>query len=325
MKRGFGAGGTRHGGVGLTLLTESELAEIQRSTLELLEHTGVWVEDDEALSILVDGGCRADRKTHIVKFPGYLVEAAIESAPRTFRLCGRDESKDVVLGGNLVHFMNFGIGINLNDINTGEHRPSVKSDVADAARMVDYCSDIDVLLEPLVPHDVAHPALHILQVELNNCTKPAISGPGSAEEAVACIELAAAVAGGREALRERPLIGMGGCTVSPLELTREASCAWLTGARAGVPVSITSMTMAGGSGPQTLAGTLVVANAEVLAATTLVQLAARGNPVIFSSSTLAMDLRYGAAVLGTPEGALLNSGFAQLAQMHGIPSWVQGL
>jgi trimethylamine--corrinoid protein Co-methyltransferase len=325
LKRGFTAGGVCHQGAGLSLLTHSELADIQQATLEVLERTGVWVEDDEAFSILADAGCRVDPATHIVKIPGRLVEAAIESTPRTFRLCGRDPRNDVVLGGNQVHFMNFGIGISLTDPVTGEHRVSMKSDVADAAKMVDYCSEIDVLLEPLVPHDSAHPALHILQMELNNCTKPPISGPGSAEEAAACIALATAVAGGPDALRERPIIGMGACTVSPLELTREGTCAWLAGARAGVPVTITSMTMAGGSGPQTLAGSLVVANAEVLAAAVLIQTVAPGNPIIFSSSTLAMDLRYGAAVLGTPEGALLNCGFAQLAQMHGVPSWVQGL
>jgi trimethylamine---corrinoid protein Co-methyltransferase len=325
MKRGFSAGGLCHGGAGLALLTESELAEIQRATLEVLERTGIWVEDDEAFAVFAEAGCRVDAETHIVRIPGRLVEMAVQSTPQTFRLYGRDPNNDVVLGGHNVHFMNFGIGINLTDPVTGEHRPSLKSDVGDAAKMVDYCSEIDVLLEPLVPHGVANPAMHILEMELNNCTKPAISGPGSAEEAEACIDIAAAVVGGRDKLRERPIIGMGACTVSPLELTREGTCAWMAGARAGIPVTITSMTMAGGSGPQTLAGTLVMANAEVLAAAVLIQLVAPGNPIIFSSSTLAMDLRYGAAVLGTPEGALLNSAFAQLAQMHGVPSWVQGL
>ena len=45
------------------------------------------------------------------------------------------------------------------------------------------------------------------------------------------------------------------------------------------------MCMAGGTTPQTLAGTLVVHNAEVLAGITMVQLAERGAPVIYSSST----------------------------------------
>lgn len=325
MKRGFTAGGLCHAGAGLRLLTDDELAVIQRATLEVLERTGVWVEADDALDVFADGGCRVDRSTHVVKVPACLVEDAIEAAPRSFRLCGRDPRNEVLLGGDGVHFMNFGIGLRVSDRVTGENRESLKSDVADAARLVDWCDQIDVLLEALVPHDYDPPALHILDANLRNCTKPSICGPGSVAEAEACVDVAAAAVGGREALVERPPIVMGGCTVSALQLTREGSDAWLTGARNGLPVCATTMTMAGGSGPQTLAGTVVVGNAEVLAALVLVQLANRGNPFLYSSSTLAMDLRYGAAVLGTPEGGLLNAAMAQLARSYGVPSWVQGL
>lgn len=325
MQRGFIAGGLRHAGAGLNLLTGDELAEIQRSTLEVLERTGVWVEADDALDVFADGGCRVNRETRVVKIPGYLVEEAIALMPATFRLCGREVGKEVLLGGDAVHFMNFGIGIRVTDRETGENRDSLKSDVADAARLVDWCDQIDVLLEALVPHDCEAPALHILDANLRNCTKPSISGPASAAEAEACLDLVAAVYGGRDVLPERSPIVMGACTVSPLQLTREGSDAWIAGARAGLPVCIMSMAMAGGSSPQTLAGTLVIHNAEVLAASVLVQLISRGNPILYASSSLAMDLRYGAAVLGTPEGALINAGVAQLAHLHGVPSWVQGL
>lgn len=324
MKRGIQAGGLRHAAPGLTLLTESELAEIQRGSLEVLEHTGVWVEADETMDIFADGGCRVNRETHIVKIPGHVVEEAIASTPQTFRLCGRDPRNDVTIGGDGIHFLNFGTGIRVNDRGTGENRESVKSDVADAARLVDWCSEMDMLLEPVVPGGTGAPALHLLDQALRNCTKPAICGPGSAAEAQACLDLLAAVFGEGDALRERPPIIMGGGGLSPLQLDLAIEVQ-VVAARAGLPVACGSMVMAGATGPQTLAGTLVLHNAETLAQTTLVQLVNRGNPVVYCASSLPLDLRYGTAVLGTPEGALINLGAAQLAKMHGIPCWIQGL
>jgi trimethylamine--corrinoid protein Co-methyltransferase len=82
--------------------------------------------------------------------------------------------------------------------------------------------------------------------------------------------------------------------------------------------------MAGGSSPAQLAGTLVTHNAEVLAGITLSQLTVRGAPVIYASSTTAMDLRLAAASVGSPECALISAGVAQLARRYMLPSWVAG-
>jgi trimethylamine--corrinoid protein Co-methyltransferase len=137
--------------------------------------------------------------------------------------------------------------------------------------------------------------------------------------------MAAMVAGGEDELRARPLISWVTCPVSPLKLTRE-SCEIITeAARCGIVVNILSMAMAGGSSPVTLAGTLVTHNAEVLAGVTLAQLVERGAPVIYGSSTTALDLRLAAASVGSPECALISSAVAQLARFYLLPSWVAGL
>jgi trimethylamine--corrinoid protein Co-methyltransferase len=85
------------------------------------------------------------------------------------------------------------------------------------------------------------------------------------------------------------------------------------------------MAMAGGSSPVTLAGTMVTHNAEVLAGITLSQLVERGSPVIYGSSTTAMDLKLAAASVGTPELALISAAVAQMARRYLLPSFVAGL
>jgi hypothetical protein len=87
MKRNFQAG-VRNIGARLQLFSEADLDDIHRATLEVLEHTGVFVESEPALDVLADGGCRVDRETKTVKIPPHIVEDVIRWSPKTVRLCG---------------------------------------------------------------------------------------------------------------------------------------------------------------------------------------------------------------------------------------------
>ena len=95
-------------------------------------------------------------------------------------------------------------------------------------------------------------------------------------------------------------------------------------ARAGIPINVLSMALAGGTSPVTLAGTLVCHNAEVLSGLVLCQLVHQGNPFIYGSSTTMMDMRFTTAAVGASELGMLNAGVAQLAQFYKLPSFVAG-
>jgi trimethylamine--corrinoid protein Co-methyltransferase len=82
--------------------------------------------------------------------------------------------------------------------------------------------------------------------------------------------------------------------------------------------------MAGGSAPVTLAGTLVVHNAEVLAGITVAQLTEPGARVVYGSSTTAMDLRFATASVGSPEMALIGAAVAQMSKQYRLPSCIAG-
>ncbi len=143
MKRNLRAGGARSRGLSLNVFTEAELDEIHSATLEVLERTGVFVEDDEPLDIFADGGCGVDRESHMVRIPPHVVEEAIGSAPSKFILCGREPRNDIVLEPGRVAFTNFSEGVRVIDVETGELRDSTKKDVADIARLNDYLSEMD--------------------------------------------------------------------------------------------------------------------------------------------------------------------------------------
>ncbi len=95
-------------------------------------------------------------------------------------------------------------------------------------------------------------------------------------------------------------------------------------AKNNVACNILSMAMSGGTAPVSTAGTLVTHNAEVLSGITLSQLTRKGAPVIYGSSTTAMDLKLAAATVGTPECALISAAVARLARDYLLPCYVAG-
>ena len=327
MKRGDYAGLSRTEGIGARPLSDGDLHDIHMATLEVLERTGVLIEAEDARNVFRDGGCVVEGGTGNVRIPPSVVEDAIRSTPPLIRWCGRDPKHDLMLGGGRLAFMNFGEAPRVNDLASGENRPAATHDVADICTVVDWASDIDVYEAAITPRDCNEDlaTVHHLAAALPHMTKPMMFGPLSKHELQACLKLAVAVAGSHDALRERPFLGLGMCSLSPLQLTEQGTDVCLFAARSGLPLSILAMCMAGGTTPQTLAGTLVVHNAEVLAGIVMVQLAERGAPVIYSSSSTAMDLRVGTASVGTPETALLNACVAQLSRLYDMPCWVAGL
>jgi trimethylamine--corrinoid protein Co-methyltransferase len=154
MKRNLRAGHRSSGGLSLNVFTDDELNDIHLSTLEVLQRTGVWVEDDEALDVFARGGAEVDRAAGIVRIPAHVVEEAIRCAPPTITLCGRTAARVVVVESGRVGFTNFGEGIKVTDIDSGELRAPTKRDVAEATRLIDALPEIDVLERPVGAHDV---------------------------------------------------------------------------------------------------------------------------------------------------------------------------
>lgn len=326
MRRNLHAGKRQSGGLSLNIFTREELDEIHFATLEVLEHTGLLIDNDEALEIFHGAGARVDKKKRIVKMPPYIVEDAIRSAPSKLFLAGRNPENDFIMEGNRVGFTNFGEGVFIIDPYTGEHRETTKQDVADSAKICDYLSDIDVYERAVGASDVPMETvqLHNAEAWLPNTSKHGFMGPGNAYLMQKITQMAAAITGGMDNLRERPIISFITCPVSPLKLVPETCEIIMEGARSGMAVNILSMAMAGGSSPVTLAGTLVDHNAEVLGGIVLSQLTCKGARVIYGSSTTAMDLRLAAATVGSPECAVINAAVAQMSTYYLLPSWVAG-
>ena len=181
MKRNVQADIQLKGGLSLNILTEDDVKKIHLGTLEVLDQTGVFVEDEKALDCFEAGGARVDRESKMVQIPPHLVEEAIRSAPSSVILAGRDPKHDLVLEGDRVHFTNFSEGVKVNDLYTGENRPPVKKDLVDSAKVIDYLAEVDFCEKALGAHDVSQETapLHNAEAYLTNTTKQSAFGPGN--------------------------------------------------------------------------------------------------------------------------------------------------
>ena len=318
----------RHRSQGLSLrsLTNHELIDIHQATLEILEKTGLFIETDEALEVFDGAGAEVDRQNKIVKIPPRLVEDAIQSAPSKIVLAGRDPRHDKVLEAGRVHFTNFSEGIEVIDPFSGERRAPLKADLANAAKLVDSLDEIDVCEKAVGSGDVPQAVLplHNAEAMLTHTTKHCCVGPGNGYLLKKLVQMAGVISGGIKKFQKRPILSFTTCPVSPLKLINECCEIIIEAARSRSIINILSMAMAGGTSPVTLAGTLVTHNAEVLGGLTLNQLVQKGAPVIYGSSTTAMDLKIGSASVGTPECAIISGAVARLARYYALPSYVAG-
>lgn len=326
MRRSKAAGETMYEGMGINCLSEAAIDRIHDATLEVLKITGVKVYSEEALEIYHGGGCMVDKEKKTVYFPSHIVEDCIRSAPATVVLAARNPEHDYVMGGERVGYCNFSCGVQVVDIEDGNVRDSTKKDTEDIARLVDYLDQYDILDCPVIPRDVNQKVfpLHNYEAMISNTSKHCSTAPFSFRLAELIIEMASAVAGGKDKLRERPIISADVCPQSPLSLARETCETIISYARHEIPVNVLSMALAGGTSPVTLAGTLVTHNAEVLAGICLTQLTRRGAPNIYGSSTTIMEMRRGTATVGCPEMAILDACVAAMARKYRIPSFLAG-
>jgi trimethylamine--corrinoid protein Co-methyltransferase len=109
-------------------------------------------------------------------------------------------------------------------------------------------------------------------------------------------------------------------SLSPLQFSDEMAGSLIELARANQACVIASLIMAGSSGPVTLAGVMALQTAEILAGVTLAQLVNPGAPVIYGSTSSAMDMKTGGLSIGCPELSIVVSATAQMARFYNLPS-----
>jgi trimethylamine--corrinoid protein Co-methyltransferase len=306
----------------LRILSDEQLERFRSATLEILEEVGVHCPSQRALAIYAEHGAQVDLESQIVKLPPDLVLDAMSHAPRFYTMGARLPAYDLRLDGMATYCATDGCGTKTVDLETRQRRPSRKDDVAKMARVADYLSSLGFYWPIVSAQDYPATApLHEIDASFNNTVKhvqtETVMDGSMARYAV---EMARVVAGDEAGLRQRPVLSLLVCTIAPLAQDDGGMESALVFAEAGLPVGFMSMANTGSTAPATVAGTVAVADAEIVAAMALIQMAYPGAPVYHSLMPGMMHPRTG-AYLGTAwEAELFYPVGVELAHMWGVPT-----
>jgi len=319
---------TRKGldGGSFKVLTEESISKVHQTAMQVIEEVGFEVQSDTALELFARAGAIVDREKHLVRLNESRVKELIDAAPSEIRLCGQDEAHDIILGGRRVYAGTGGTALYVYDPNVNQTRLASMEDLRCIAGLVDKLDNIHLFMLPTYPNE-----LPVEQVDVNrffagldNTTKHVMGGVYTLEGVKNVIRMAEIVAGSAQALRQRPLISMIACIISPLRIDKTYGDLLVTIARNGIPVACPAEPLCGATSPVTLAGNLVVQTVDSLMGVMLTQITNPGTPVILGSVATSTDLRNLRYLAGSIEMGLLNAAGAQMAQFYQLPFYATG-
>lgn len=303
--------------------TEAQLQRIHQASLEVLERTGVAVQEDEARSLLLDAGAHESAGNR-VRIPSWMVKRALASAPERVTLWSRDGRPAMPMepGGRVF----FGTGSdtpNTIDLQSGQRRPAVKDDTRRMATLCDALENMDFVMSMGIASDVPRSTsfVHEFDAMLRGTDKPMVFTAADNRDMQTIYEIALVLSGSPQAIRERPWLLLYSEPLSPLQHTKMGTEKLLFCAERGIPCVYVCGLMAGSTGPATLAGSLAVGNAEGLSGLVISQLKRPGAPFVYGGNVTTMDMRTSVLTYASPEFSLTNSVFAALGRYYRLPVW----
>jgi len=302
------------------VLSDDQIQEIFYSALDVLERVGTRVYGEEGLALLRDAGCLVS-DGDLVRIPSWLVKDALNTTPERIVVAGRDRRRRIVLERNKIYFGTGSDCPSLIDPTTDEVRKYTYQDVYDAARISDALPNIDFHMSLGLTSGVIAQTYdrHQFLAMLQGTSKPLVITTVDKEGLVDQYDMACAALGGPDEFAKAPLFVVYIEPSSPLSNSVEAVEKILYAAETGIPAIYTPCVICGGTGPVTLAGTMVQGLAECLIGVVLAQLKRKGAAVIMGGVDSNIDMATSILSYGAPELALISAAMTDVAKWLRLP------
>jgi trimethylamine--corrinoid protein Co-methyltransferase len=306
----------------LELLSKDLAQQIIKEALVILEREGVFIENVNALALFKDAGMKVDDSTQRVHITPQLTNDALDSTPSIIHLYDRSGEKEFTIGGDEVHFDPGSAAVTILDPVSQTERKPTTEDLVKFVRLTDNLDNIHFQSTGIISSDVPDiiSDSYRLYIGLRFCTKPVVTGTFRVEGFEPMYNMLAAVRGGKDELREKPLAIFDACPSPPLKWSNLTTQSLIDSARAGIPSELISMGMTGATSLVTITGTLVQHVVENLAGLVICQLAEKGSPVIFGGSPSSFDMRKGTTPMGAIETMMIDMAYSQLGKTLNLPT-----
>ncbi|MFZ5945215.1 MAG: trimethylamine methyltransferase family protein [Bacillota bacterium] len=296
-----------------------DLIKIHQGSMNILEKTGIRLDHPEVIEIVKRNGIKTAGE--VAYFTENQVMHWVGKAPQCFTVYARNPQYNMTFGADHIEFAP-GYGAPMMADFDGVKRSAFFKDYINLVKLVHQSSFFNVnggiLVQPADLHP-NHSFPLMLYTAITLSDKCLMGGAGGFEESEIVMDMLGITFEGKEFLPEKPRILGLISTSSPLQLSKKSLETILVFAKYGQPVIISPAPMAGTTGPITLAGHLVLANAEALAGIVVTQMIRESTPVIYGVQGSNADMRTCCSCAGSPDSALIVAYCARLAKMYGLP------
>lgn len=305
----------------LQILSNTEKSEIHKTAKRILSEIGIRVRKKNIYDLLLEADGQADENDNVrIYLPEKMVDKYFSLCPKQFVLKNRMGEETVVKSGgqsmyytaNATHYMR-GTSKKAVDVGAGEF--------IDFVRIIDKLENVQGIvgtsLKEYPPNCRDFAGFKLAAQYSYKHLRPCIYTSAGAE---AIIEMSDVILNGK-LLKDNMFFTLGYSCVSPLTWSETGLELFYKTKGYGIPVMINSEPMAGGTSPVTLAGSLAMADAEVISGIIINQIIEPGRPCIYNSGFAhVFDMMTTMVLTGSPENALLQAAGAEMAQYHTLPS-----
>jgi len=332
-------------------ISEEQIQQIHQASLQILVDPGLDCFSQKAAEVFQSNGAEVstvnstDHPHWHIRIPEKLVMEALDSAPKTVKLGARntdnalvmkgDESRVFFISGSETNIwldVDFPTYVKKSDSSVEVKLPEFhprRGTVADLCQSAHVCEHLETLdgyirTVNIQDEDIDEDNKDVNKffASLNNTTKHVMSGLTKLEQLDNVVRMAELIAGGKEALKENPLISFITCLVkSPLQFVADTTDTFIEVCRRGLPVVVSSSPQAGTTAPITEAGIMAQINAEVLAGITLGQMVNRGTPMLYGSVPVRARMDTLGDSYGSVETSQYNIDCVQMARFYKIPNY----
>jgi trimethylamine--corrinoid protein Co-methyltransferase len=304
----------------VSLLDRGSLDRVHGDSLRLLEEVGVRVENARCRDVLLKAGGRAVGQTDVVRLPAGMVEEALAQATKKYDLLGPGGQR-ISLGDGRQYA---GCRVKMPkmlEYGASELRPPCRQDVIDLCRVFNALPGAEFSFAIQYPSTDVPAEIDVadsMGLELAITGKVSLCAPGNVDDARTSIDLAMAAVGTDDLDRD-PCLFAEINTTTPLTLGDREGSIILHVVGRHCPVDFCPMPIAGVATPATLAGNLLLGNAEMLFLCTLANAIWPGVRVLAATTGSLMNMRTGYLSMGAAETCLLSSAEVALAKFYGMP------
>ncbi len=298
---------------------DKAVREIHRASMEIAEKIGIRYHSARAQEILKEHKIKVE--DGVAYFTEDQLMGWVKKAPADFTWYARDPQYDVQIGKGISNPAP-GYGAPLIMDADGNKRKALMEDYLSMCRIVqanpDFSINGGIIVQPddVPPEDSVLLMFYASYLMSDKCL---LTGSGDRAQMEDLMKMVSIAFGGSESLIDKPRVLTIVNTNTPLQMDGRMTDTLEIFAEHGQPFAVTSGAMAGSTSPMTLAGTLAVANAEVLSAIAYAQMIRPGTPLLYATQCETADMRNAAAAIGSPEGALCYRFSAEMSRHYGLP------